>query len=303
MSAPVTSQTFVLSGASGLLGGALKRALSADGHRVIQLVRRDPGPDQARWAPDRGEIDKQALESTDTWIHLSGENVAEGRWSDERKRVLIESRTKSTSLLTRTMRELERPPSRFLCASAIGIYGTERHEPADESAPRGGGFLAELCAEWEASAKDADAAGVSTAILRIGVVLTPAGGALAKLLPIFKLGGGGPVGGGKQMLSWISLDDTVRAILFAARTPSLTGPVNLVAPHPVSNAELARTLGKVLHRPAFVPVPAFAISAMFGEMGRETVLASQNVVPKKLCDAGFTFEHPELEGALRALIR
>lgn len=281
----------------------LLQATARPGDRVVRLVRRaTSNADELRWDPDAGTLDQDALAALkpSAFVHLSGENVGEGRWTDERKRALIDSRLKSTRLLAKAIAGLELKPSCFVSASAIGIYGTQRNEPATEEAPPGDGFLAKLCVDWEAATEAARAAGIRTVLMRIGVVLSTRGGALTKMLPVFKLGGGGPIGGGKQFMSFISLGDAARAFLLALDDASLSGPVNLVAPEAVDNKTFARTLGHVLHRPAVVPVPAFAISAAFGQMGKETVLASQNVVPKKLLDAGFAFEHPTLESTLRA---
>lgn len=292
---------FVLSGASGLIGTALAAFLEASGHPVVRLVRRPPrGPGEATWDPDGGALEPSVLEGARAVIHLSGQNVGEGRWSAQRKRELLESRTRSTSLLATTLAGLSSKPEAFVSASAVGYYGFDRSAPVDERGPRGAGFLAEVCEAWEASTAPASAAGVRTVIARLGVVLSKDSGALAKMLPVFKVGGGGPVGSGKQMMSWISLGDAVRALVFCAETPALAGPVNVVAPTPVDNRTFARTLGSVLHRPALVQVPAFAIELMFGQMGRETVLASQNAIPRKLLDAAFEFEHPTLEDALRS---
>lgn len=296
-----SKRTVVLSGASGVVGTALEELFVAKGDKVVRLVRRSPkSENEARWDPEAGEIDRAAIAGADAFVHLSGENVGEGRWSPERKQSLIDSRVVTTSLLARTIAAMNPKPASFVCASAIGYYGFERDEPADESAPLGQGFLAELCEKWESAAEPARQAGVRTVSVRLGVVITKRGGALTKMLPVFKLGGGGPIGGGRQMMSWISLADTVRGFEFIVSTDTLSGPVNLVAPKPVDNRTFAKTLGAVLGRPAIVPVPRLAITAVFGEMGKETVLASQNVVPKKLLAAGFAFEHPTLEEALRS---
>lgn len=293
--------TFVLSGASGLVGTALVELLEAHGHRVVRLVRRAPRTgSEVQWDPDRGELDPMQVAGAAHFINLSGASIAEGRWTDERKRVLLESRTKTTSLLATTIAKLDPLPASWVSASAIGFYGPRRGEPADESAGRGKGFLADLCVAWEAAAEPARAAGIRTVNARLGVVLSKESGALARLLPIFRIGGGGPVGGGRQIMSWISLGDAVRGLEICATNAALSGPVNLVAPNPVDNRTFSKTLGDIIRRPAIVPVPGFAIELMFGQMGRETVLASQHVVPKKLVAAGFEFEHPTLEDALRS---
>ena len=294
---------FVLSGASGLLGSALASLLTAKGHRVVRLVRRSPKSEsEIEWDPEQGSIDKTRLEGADVFIHLSGENVGEGRWTEARKKLLISSRTDTTGLLARTIAAMEKKPRRFISASAIGYYGDQRSGALTESARRGEGFLAEVCEAWERATEPAEKAGVETVHMRIGVVLARDGGALAKLLPVFKLGAGGPVGSGRQVMSWVSLADAVRAFHFVSVAKEMSGPVNVVSPNPVENGTLAKTLGRVLNRPAFLRVPELAIDVMFGQMGRETVLASQRVVPERLIAAGFAFEHPELEDALRAAL-
>jgi uncharacterized protein len=294
---------FVLSGASGLLGSALASLLSAKGHRVLRLVRRAAKSEaEIEWDPEKGSIDKSRLEGADVFIHLSGENVGEGRWTDARKKLLVSSRTETTGLLARTIATMEKKPRRFVCASAIGYYGDQRSGALTETASRGEGFLAEVCEQWERASEPAERAGVETVRMRIGVVLSREGGALAKLLPVFKLGAGGPVGHGRQVMSWVSLADAVRAFHFVSVAKEMSGPVNLVSPNPVENGTFAKTLGRVLKRPAFVRVPEVAIDVMFGQMGRETVLASQRVVPERLIAAGFAFEHPDLEDALRAAL-
>lgn len=288
----------VISGASGLVGSALASFLSTGGHDVVRLVRREAeGPGELRWDPERGEIDRAGLGHVDAFIHLSGENVGEGRWSEARKRSILESRTKSTELIARVAAEVR--PEVLLVASAIGLYGDRGDAWVDENSERGTGFLADVCEAWEGAAEPARAAGVRTAHLRLGVVLSPKGGALAKLLPIFRLGAGGPVGNGRQYMSWVSLDDVVYAFHEALFDPALSGPVNVVAPEPVTSREFAKVLGRVLSRPAFLPVPRIAIDAAFGEMGRETVLASTRARPAKLLEHGYEFEHPSLEEALR----
>jgi uncharacterized protein len=272
--------------------------LSTGGHEVVRLVRREArGEGELRWDPESGDIDRARLGQVDAFIHLSGENVGEGRWSEGRKRSILESRTKSTELVARVAAEVR--PEVLLVASAVGLYGDRGNAWVDETSERGTGFLADVCEAWEAAADPARAAGVRTAHLRLGVVLSPKGGALAKLLPIFRLGAGGPVGNGRQYMSWVSLDDVVYAFHHALFDSTLSGPVNVVAPEPVTSRELAKVLGRVLSRPAFLPVPRLAIDAAFGEMGRETVLASTRARPAALLAHGYTFEHPDLEDALR----
>ena len=293
----------LLSGASGMLGKSLAALLAERGAETLRLVRRAPeAPDERRWDPERGELDPGALDGVSDVVHLSGEPVAERRWTDERKRRIVDSRTASTGALVRAIEARSDRPRAFVQASAIGFYGTAAHAPVDEGAPRGEGFLAEVVDAWEQAGAPVERLGVRWVAMRIGVALSPEGGALGKLLPIFRLGAGGPVGDGRQMLSWVTDLDVARAFLFAIEHESLRGPVNVVAPEPVDNATFSRALGRALGRPAIMRVPALAIRAVFGEMGVETVLASQNVVPNKLLHAGFTFTHPSLAGALSALL-
>ena len=290
----------VVSGASGLLGTALTELLSANGHEVIRLVRGKPSVvGEVAWDPSAGKLDAAEVAGADAFIHLSGENVSEGRWSDERRKRIIDSRTQTTELIARTIAKMKKKPSVFVSASAIGFYGSRGDDLLDETSPTGGDFLADVCRRWEAATAEASDAGVRTVKLRFGVVLSVRGGALAKLLPIFKMGLGGRVGDGRQYMSWVSMPDAIRASSFALSEDGLSGAVNVVAPNPVTNRELASTLGRVLGRPSFFPVPKVAIDLAFGEMGRETVLASQRVTPRKLLDAGFKFEHATLESALR----
>jgi uncharacterized protein (TIGR01777 family) len=289
-----------VAGSSGLIGTALVAALREGGHRVVRLVRHgEPGPDEVRWDPAAGVLDRASLSGIDAAINLAGENLASGRWSSARKRRLVESRTGTTRLLAETLAGLDPRPRVLVNASAIGYYGDRGDQPLTEDSAQGAGFLAELCAAWEQATAPAVTAGIRVVLLRIGVVLSPEGGALAKMLPSFRLGLGARVGDGRQFLSWIGRDDLVRAILFALEQDELSGPVNGVAPSPVRNAELTRTLGQVLRRPAFFVAPAFVLRAALGEMARETLLSGARVLPQKLESAGFRFEHPELRALLR----
>jgi uncharacterized protein (TIGR01777 family) len=295
--------TVAISGSSGLVGAALVRHFEAEGRRVLRLVRGQAGPGQVAYDADHDRLDPAALEGVDAIIHLAGESIASGRWTDERKRRIRESRVRSTALLARTAARLTPRPA-LLCASAIGIYGADRgDEWLDEATPPGGGFLAEVCVAWEAAAAPARDAGVRTAHLRLGVVLSSQGGALAKLLPVFRLGGGGKVGSGAQQMSWVALEDVSRAFAFVLDTPSLTGAFNVVAPEPVTNAVFTQALARALGRPALVPVPAFALRLALGEMAQETVLASQRVRPKRLLESGFTFSHPDIDSGIAASLR
>lgn len=290
-----------VSGASGLIGSALTAFLTSNGHRVIRLVRRPSrGEDEASWDPAAGTVDRTALEDLDAIVNLNGENLAAGRWTAARRRRLVSSRVNGTRLLASVAAELHAPPHTFVSASAIGYYGDTGDASVDEASPVGDGFLAQLCADWEAAADPAREAGIRVVHPRFGVVLAAAGGALAKLLPVFRAGGGGPVGAGSQWMSWIALDDAVRALLYLLAKESLEGPVNLVAPRPVSNREFARTLGRVVSRPALIPVPATLLRLVYGQMAEETLLASNHVLPGRLEAQSFTYLYADLEAALRA---
>jgi len=294
----------VLSGASGMLGGALSRALATRNQETLQLVRRPAARStEIQWNPAATPLiaDAAALEGLTAAIHLSGANVAAHRWTPAYKQEIAASRIDSTRALAATLAHLSRPPQVMLVASAIGIYGNRGDELLNESSAPGSGFMAELCEQWEAAAQPARDAGIRVVHLRFGVVLGP-GGALARITPIFRLGLGGPLGSGRQWMSWISLSDAVAAILFALDTPTLTGPVNLTAPNPVTNAEFTRALARRLHRPAIFPVPAFALRIALGQMADEALLASARVLPARLTQAGFQFQHPTVEDALAAAL-
>ncbi|MFI5228550.1 MAG: TIGR01777 family oxidoreductase [Gemmatimonadales bacterium] len=289
----------VISGSTGLIGSALVASLTARGHEVRQLVRRTQrGGDEITWHPDAGELDPRAFDGADAVIHLAGENIAQ-RWTSGARQRIRDSRVHGTSLIARTIAALPRKPRALVNASAIGIYGDRGDEELDEWSATGRGFLANVCREWEAATSAASDAGVRVAMLRTGVALSRGGGALAKLLPPFRAGLGGRIGSGRQWMSWIALSDLVRAVLHIVDDETLAGPVDIVAPNPVRNADFARTLGRVLRRPAVIPLPGPAIRLLFGAMGVETLLASQRVRPAKLLERGFAFEHPTLESALR----
>ena len=303
-SEPVRTQTPVtvaVTGATGLIGASLVERLRAHGHTVRRLLRssRAARPDDVMWDPARGALPPDALAGVDAVVHLAGEPVAH-RWTDARKRAIRESRVRSTEQLAQAIRALDAKPRVFLSGSAVGYYGDRGDVPLDESSAPGRDFLARVCVEWEGAAAPIADAGVRLVQLRTGIVLSPKGGALERLLPIFRLGGGGRLGSGGQWMSWISLDDHLRAMEHALFAESLRGPANLVAPNPVTNAEFASTLGRVLARPALVPVPSFALELLYGEMARETLLAGQRVLPKALAASGFEFAETTLEGALRA---
>ncbi len=296
-----------VTGATGLVGSSLVALLTSGGHRVTRLVRQSsrtptPGVSDSIWSPDSGQIDRSALEGVDAVVHLAGENIAAGRWTAAQKARIRESRVKGTRLLSETLAGLARPPKVFVSASAIGWYGDRGSEGLSEASSLGTGFLAEVCRDWEAAVEPAEGKGIRVVKLRIGVVLSPKGGALAKMLMPFKLGAGGVMGNGQQIMSWISLDDLVGAIHHALVTESLHGPVNAVSPQPVTNRVLTKTLGRVLSRPTLFPIPAFLARILFGEMADETILSSASIAPKQLLSSGYKFRHPELEGALRHLL-
>ena len=289
----------IVSGASGLIGSRLVASLGSSGFAVRRLVRREVRrPDEIRWDPAAGTIDARALDGADVIVNLAGENIGQ-RWSDDRKRRIRESRVNGTSVLATTVASLEHPPRVFYNASAIGIYGDRGDEVVNEASAHGSDFLASVCVEWEASTTPAAAAGVRVVIGRNGLVMSRDGGALARMLPFFQLGVGGRVGDGRQWMSWIALTDVVRAVLFLLMNDSVRGPVNIVAPNPVENDEFTQTLGLVLRRPTVLPVPAFAIRTIFGEMADQTLLTSHRVRPTRLLELGFEFELSTLEAALR----
>jgi uncharacterized protein len=302
----VRPMRFLIAGASGLVGRALTAFLQTQGHTVMRLVRRATRErDEVFWNPAKGEIDPQAMRGVDAVVNLSGEGVADGRWTAERKEAILRSRVDSTRTLVSAMAAVQSErlrPFVFVSASATGVYGNRGDEVLDEGATNGTGFLSDVCTAWEREAVAADALGVRVVELRTGVVLTPAGGALAKLLPVFQAGVGGRLGDGRMWMSWISLDDLTGAIYHAVLDRRCDGPVNAVAPQAVTNAEFTRVLGKVLRRPAVLPVPEAALRAVFGEMAEETLLSSARVVPGKLAEAGYGFRHENVESALRHLL-
>lgn len=291
----------LVTGSSGLIGRELVAELGRQGHQTTRLVRR-PATDsgEATWDPSAGTIDAGALEGHDAAVHLAGAGIGDHRWSDDHKRAVLDSRVQGTGLLARTLAQLDQPPKVLASGSAVGYYGYESGEPMTEASPKGRGFLADVVAAWEEAAAPAQDAGIRTAKLRSGVVLTAKGGALKKQLLPFKLGAGGRLGDGKQWLSWVSLDDEVAAIIHLLTSGATQGPVNVTSPQPVTNREFTATLAKVLKRPAFMPVPTPALHALFGkEMTKEMLLGGQKVLPAKLEESGYTFAHPNLEEALR----
>ena len=292
----------VVSGASGLIGTQLVAKLSSSGHEVVRLVRRSPKSGEIQWNPKSGTLDAAALEGVDAVIHLSGAGIGDKRWTDGYRKEILDSRTATTALLATTMASLSRKPSVFLSGSAIGIYGARNDEQLTEVSTHGTGFLAEVCEQWEAAAKPAVDAGIRTVYLRTGIVLSPKGGALKKLLPLFKLGVGGKFGNGKQWQSWISIDDEIGAIEHLL-TANVSGAVNLTAPNPVTNAEFTKVLASVLKRPAIVPVPTFAPKILLGgELADALLFTGQRVIPAALNASGYMFKHTTLESAFRSLL-
>ena len=293
----------LITGSSGLLGSALVPSLTAAGHRVTRLVRSERGRNAGAvyWNPEAGTLDMAGLEGIDAAVHLAGETIAE-RWTAEKKARIRQSRVASTRLLSERLGEMKRPPKVFVSASAIGYYGNRGGELLDEQSASGSGFLADVCREWESATGPAEARGIRTVRLRIGVVLSASGGALAKMLPPFRMGVGGKLGSGTQYMSWIAIDDLIGIVQQAIASDTLSGPVNAVAPNPVTNLEFTKTLGKVLQRPTIFPVPAFAVRLLFGEMGQELLLGSTRVAPRRIIESGYKFRYPALEGALQAVL-
>ena len=295
----------LISGSHGLVGSALARSCIEDGHEVVRLVRIQTtvGAPEIEWHPNHGRIDPQRLEGFDAVIHLAGESIASGRWNDEKKRSIRESRTKGTTLLSESLAQLKQPPSVFISASAIGYYGNRGDELLTETSPPGNDFLASVCVEWEHATRPASEKGIRTVLARFGIILDTEGGALAKMLTPFRMGIGGRVGDGRQWMSWIALDDVVGALKWLCRDKAVSGPVNFVAPSPVTNAEFTRTLGRALGRPTIFPIPAFGARLAFGEMADALLLSSQKVEPTVLENRGFAFYWPRLEPALQHLLQ
>lgn len=294
----------LVTGSSGLIGSALTARLTSQGHSVTRLVRAKlaAGVAALEWDPAAGRLDAAALEGFEAVVHLAGESIAAGRWTAARKARIRGSRIEGTRLLAANLARLMRKPAVLLCASATGYYGNRGEEVLRESSPPGSGFLADLCREWEAASEPAARAGVRVVNLRTGLVLSRQGGALPRMLAPFRLGLGGRIGDGRQYMSWISLDELTGVYGYALRTETLAGPVNVVTPNPVTNADFTRTLGRVLRRPTVFPLPAFAARLALGEMADELLLASARVQPAKLLATGYVFRFAELEGALRHML-
>jgi uncharacterized protein len=292
-----------IAGASGLVGRALAVWLRTQGHDVVRLVRRPPaGEKEIFWEPAKGQLDPHALRGVDVLVNLAGENVAAGRWTRARREAIWASRVQATQTLTDTLAKMRHRPFVFINASATGIYGNRGGEQLDERSERGAGFLADVCDAWEHEAEGAAASGVRTVLMRFGVILTPAGGALAKVLPVFRAGLGGRLGHGRQWMSWIGIDDAVGAIYHAILNQRCAGPMNVTAPVPVTNAEYTATLARVLRKPALLPAPRWALRAAVGAMADEALFGSMRAYPQNLLESGFVFRHEKLEPALRFLL-
>jgi len=289
--------TVAIAGASGFLGTAFARHLTKAGHELRRIGRASSRGVDFQWDLNAGRLDPAALDGADVVVNLAGENVAQ-RWTPAHKRAILASRLRSTEILAKTMAAVRTPPRTFLSTSAIGIYGSRGSEALDENSTPGLGFLADVVQQWERAAAPARDAGVRLVHPRLGLVMHPDGGVLAKLVPLFNVGGGGKVGKGDQWMSWIGMHDLLRALVFLMETEAITGPINVTAPNPATNAQFSHTLGEVLHRPAIATVPEFAVKLIFGEMGEETLLAGQRVLPRRLLDSGFEFAYPELAAAL-----
>ncbi len=289
-----------------MVGGKLIPVLEAKGHEIYKLSRsKSKNADEIQWDAFEGFSDEEfaKLENFDAVVHLAGDNVADGSWTDEKKKSIKDSRVKGTRTLVDALKRTENPPKIFVSASAIGFYGNRGDEILTEESTKGEGFFPEVCSEWENEAEKAREFGARVIMPRIGVVLTKDGGALEKMLTPFKFGVGGTVGSGEQYMSWIAIDDLINLLVFAIENENLSGAVNAVAPNPATNETFTNTLGKVLNRPTFIPVPSFGIKLLFGEMGETLLLEGCRVVPKKLQEAGFEFEFPDLENALKHVLK
>ena len=293
-----------VTGSHGFIGSALLPALVREGHRPVRIVRgRAARDDELSWDPEAGRIDAGGLEGIGGVVHLAGAGIGDKRWTDARKRLILESRTKGTSLLARTLAGLTRPPSALVSASAIGYYGNRGDEPLDEQSTPGNDFVARVCVQWEGATAPAVDAGIRVARVRSGIVLGRDGGVLPRLLLPFRLGLGGRIASGRQYMSWISIGDEVRAILHALTQDGVAGPVNLTGPAPVTNDEFTQTLGRVLRRPTRIPTPLLPLRARYGsELVQHLLVEGQRVLPKRLEATGYAFDHPTLEDALRAIV-
>jgi len=294
----------LMTGASGLLGSALIPFFTTGGHIVKTLVRRTPFPEKGEsfWDPVNKLVDSSVFDGVDAVIHLAGEQIGEGRWTDDKKRRIIESRTMGTALIAETISKLSSPPPVLICASAIGYYGNRGDKILTEDDPPGDDFISAVCSGWEKSAQAAVDSGIRVAFMRIGIALSPAGGAISRLLLPFRAGLGGKIASGSQYMSWVGIDDVIGAFFHVLAENKIAGPVNVVSPNPATNLELTKTLGRVLSRPALFKVPAAAIKIAFGQMGREVLLSSTRVTPEKLLETGYRFRNPDLFGVLSHLL-
>lgn len=291
-----------VTGASGLVGSQLVPFLGTGGHGIVRFVRANPQDGEVFWDPQGSKVDIQKLAGVNAVVHLAGENIASGRWSPTKKRRIRESRVTGSYLIAKTLANLDPKPSVFVCASAIGYYGDRGTVELAETAAPGEGFLADVCRDWEDACQPARAAGIRVVNVRIGVVITPQGGALAKMLLPFKMGVGGKIGSGNQFCSWVSIEDVVGAIYHVIMNESISGPLNVVSPEPLTNSEFTKVLGQVLGRPTIFPLPAFAAKLLLGEMAEDLLLSSTRVMPTRLLESGYTFRHPTFKATLCALL-
>ena len=293
----------LISGSHGLVGSALSQVAQKGANEVLVLVRgKATSSHEIEWNPERGLLSLDSVERLDAVVHLAGEGIAEGRWSEEKKQRIRESRVQGTRLLAEKLAELPSPPQVFVSASAIGFYGNRGDELLNEESAAGTDFLADVCRQWERVTEAARARGIRTVLARFGIILSTKGGALAKMLPPFRMGVGGRVGDGKQWMSWIALDDVVGGLLHVINNSTIAGPVNFVAPNPVTNAEFTKKLGKALSRPTVFPIPAFGVRLAFGEMADALLLSSQRVEPAVLERNGYAFQYRDLSSALKAIL-
>lgn len=291
------AKKILISGAGGFIGSALTKELTARGDEVVRLTRGPSGDGAIHWDPSAGELDGKELAGFDSVVHLAGEPIA-GLWTGGKKRAILESRRDGTRLLAEALAGLGDPPESFISSSAIGIYGSRGDEVLEEGSGTGDGFLAEVVSTWEDAAEPAREGGIRVVNLRLGLVTAESGGMMGPMKPAFKAGVGGKLGDGSQWWSWVTLDDVVRAFIYAVDTPELAGPYNVAAPNPVTNAEFTKALGRALHRPTFLPAPKFALKAVARGMADEMLLASQRVDASRIQDAGFEYNDVELEPAL-----
>ncbi|TJZ55437.1 TIGR01777 family protein [Streptomyces piniterrae] len=292
-----------ITGSTGLIGTALVRSLRADGEDVVRLVRRPPGAaDEVRWDPRSQEVDTAGLAGCDALVHLAGAGVGDHRWTAAYKREIRDSRVRGTEAIATALASMDAPPRVFVCGTAIGYYGDTGDRRTDESGPAGEGFLPEVCVDWEGAAKPAQEAGIRTVFARTGLVVARSGGAWGRLFPVFRLGLGGRLGNGRQYWSFISLHDHIAALRHLIGTGTLSGPVNLTAPEPVTNREVTAVMGRVLHRPTLFPVPEPVLRLALGEFA-DDVVGSQRIIPRRLLDSGFAFAHPRITEAVRAALQ